>query len=116
MAIPKIEPHMRYEDLPRQMASDSRNSFPAQNCYQTESAVTDSVNKSVREDGVVNIRDFLTHAARAESAADFIHRLEEEDEEQNPSPFKRSNKLKSPTKRLMRRERKKSSGDKRRSG
>lgn len=106
MAIPKIEPHSRYEDLPMQM-SESRNSLPVQQSYNTaeNSTITDSVNKSVREDGVVSIREMLSNVQRTESAMDFIHRLEEE--EQCSSPFKRTKKLKSPTKRLMRREHKK---------
>jgi len=59
---------------------------------------------SMREDGTVSIADMLNHAHQTERATDFISRIEEEEKSQtndNESPLKRPQRLKSPTKRLM---------------
>ncbi len=60
MKIPFVDPH-RHEDMPLQF--NSRNSIPSRQKFATEnSTITDSVNKSIRDDGVVSIADMLSHA------------------------------------------------------
>ena len=97
--------HAKFDDLPLQLSTEEeQNSALKSFHYQSENhTITESVNKSMREDGTVSISDMLNHAHQTERASDFISRIEEEEEKKlgGGSPVKQYKKLKSPTKRLM---------------
>lgn len=66
-----VQRHSKFEDMPLQY-SESQHSGVKSSYHSDHPTITESVNKSIREDGTVSISDMLSLAHQTERASDFI--------------------------------------------